>query len=118
MIRRPPRSTRTDTLFPYTTLFRSRARIIADQLTAIFGLRIGQAGGHAEAARRNERGFELEALRPDAVADVIGGPGAGGRRCAVVLGRAAELALIAVAPGEVAVAAVDVLDQRSDEHKS
>src|SRR3546814_16071628 len=26
MIRRPPRSTRTDTLFPYTTLFRSRFR--------------------------------------------------------------------------------------------
>src|SRR3546814_1915861 len=26
MIRRPPRSTRTDTLFPYTTLFRSRWR--------------------------------------------------------------------------------------------
>src|SRR3546814_12984618 len=25
MIRRPPRSTRTDTLFPYTTLFRSAA---------------------------------------------------------------------------------------------
>src|SRR3546814_18639108 len=33
MIRRPPRSTRTDTLFPYTTLFRSqlagRARAMA-----------------------------------------------------------------------------------------
>src|SRR3546814_5656153 len=29
MIRRPPRSTRTDTLFPYTTLFRSH-RIIGD----------------------------------------------------------------------------------------
>src|SRR3546814_5048380 len=28
MIRRPPRSTRTDTLFPYTTLFRS-ARLLA-----------------------------------------------------------------------------------------
>src|SRR3546814_18635244 len=27
MIRRPPRSTRTDTLFPYTTLFRSLARL-------------------------------------------------------------------------------------------
>src|SRR3546814_2614762 len=27
MIRRPPRSTRTDTLFPYTTLFRSSAAI-------------------------------------------------------------------------------------------
>src|SRR3546814_10263295 len=26
MLRRPPRSTRTDTLFPYTTLFRSAAR--------------------------------------------------------------------------------------------
>src|SRR3546814_14428044 len=26
MIRRPPRSTRTDTLFPYTTLFRSAER--------------------------------------------------------------------------------------------
>src|SRR3546814_6078530 len=26
MIRRPPRSTRTDTLFPYTTLFRSSTR--------------------------------------------------------------------------------------------
>src|SRR3546814_5709371 len=26
MIRRPPRSTRTDTLFPYTTLFRSLSR--------------------------------------------------------------------------------------------
>src|SRR3546814_1742549 len=39
MIRRPPRSTRTDTLFPYTTLFRSRgadtdreARLVLDGL--------------------------------------------------------------------------------------
>src|SRR3546814_9460714 len=29
IIRRPPRSTRTDTLFPYTTLFRSRVQGIA-----------------------------------------------------------------------------------------
>src|SRR3546814_16155859 len=29
MIRRPPRSTRTDTLFPYTTLFRSHGRLVA-----------------------------------------------------------------------------------------
>src|SRR3546814_2267645 len=27
MIRRPPRSTRTDTLFPYTTLFRSKVQV-------------------------------------------------------------------------------------------
>src|SRR3546814_10106981 len=30
MIRRPPRSTRTDTLFPYTTLFRSRLGVLPD----------------------------------------------------------------------------------------
>src|SRR3546814_20327827 len=29
MIRRPPRSTRTDTLFPYTTLFRSVDRVVS-----------------------------------------------------------------------------------------
>src|SRR3546814_2160965 len=34
MIPRPPRSTRTDTLFPYTTLFRSRIR---EELAAIEG---------------------------------------------------------------------------------
>src|SRR3546814_5583748 len=38
MIRRPPRSTRTDTLFPYTTLFRSRT-----------------AQGDPEGARRGRR---------------------------------------------------------------
>src|SRR3546814_9086981 len=32
MIRRPPRSTRTDTLFPYTTLFRSDRRLSAGRL--------------------------------------------------------------------------------------
>src|SRR3546814_10484229 len=34
MIRRPPRSTRTDTLFPYTTLFRSavNGRLVIDRL--------------------------------------------------------------------------------------
>src|SRR3546814_3315637 len=30
MIRRPPRSTRTDTLFPYTTLFRSGGKAVID----------------------------------------------------------------------------------------
>src|SRR3546814_16868826 len=32
MIRRPPRSTRTDTLFPYTTLFRSSAVDISEEV--------------------------------------------------------------------------------------
>src|SRR3546814_14355917 len=44
MIRRPPRSTRTDTLFPYTTLFRSRRSVQADgQLSRRPGLRAGTA---------------------------------------------------------------------------
>src|SRR3546814_13922033 len=34
MIRRPPRSTRTDTLFPYTTLFRSLGNIYRMLLSA------------------------------------------------------------------------------------
>src|SRR3546814_8295598 len=34
MIRRPPRSTRTDTLFPYTTLFRSSKRPIMGRIAA------------------------------------------------------------------------------------
>src|SRR3546814_11350248 len=33
MIRRPPRATRTDTLLPYTTLFRSTGTLVADALT-------------------------------------------------------------------------------------
>src|SRR3546814_4371297 len=47
MIRRPPRSTRTDTLFPYTTLFRSVA--IACTNDKIFG-RLAELMGHPEVA--------------------------------------------------------------------
>src|SRR3546814_5698879 len=36
MIRRPPRSTRTDTLFPYTTLFRSWKKVIDVNLHGMF----------------------------------------------------------------------------------
>src|SRR3546814_1138287 len=43
MIRRPPRSTRTDTLFPYTTLFRSmRYKLMGWAIAAFF---MGIAGG-------------------------------------------------------------------------
>src|SRR3546814_6858468 len=48
MIRRPPRSTRTDTLFPYTTLFRSALTAAADPFTWLpaataAGIQIGGA---------------------------------------------------------------------------
>src|SRR3546814_4185505 len=41
MIRRPPRSTRTDTLFPYTTLFRSKSVLdLVSQRRAVGGERL------------------------------------------------------------------------------
>src|SRR3546814_346689 len=48
MIRRPPRSTRTDTLFPYTTLFRSRAP--ARSAAGLPGLRLADHGPGADPA--------------------------------------------------------------------
>src|SRR3546814_12733341 len=44
MIRRPPRSTRTDTLFPYTTLFRSRELAFAAPEAAAQGWANAAAG--------------------------------------------------------------------------
>src|SRR3546814_16994078 len=38
MIRRPPRSTRTDTLFPYTTLFRSASALTPERQELLFNL--------------------------------------------------------------------------------
>src|SRR3546814_6591706 len=56
MIRRPPRSTRTDTLFPYTTLFRSIARKGAQRLAVA---RIG-----ACAAGVPDAGHHIAAVGP------------------------------------------------------
>src|SRR3546814_9452752 len=51
MIRRPPRSTRTDTLFPYTTLFRSVARLARSLVLAGEIERIGERRRRRWAAR-------------------------------------------------------------------
>src|SRR3546814_7971931 len=48
MIRRPPRSTRTDTLFPYTTLFRSIVITIAFSVGVTLGLIAGFFRGTVE----------------------------------------------------------------------
>src|SRR3546814_1527161 len=46
MIRRPPRATRTDTLFPYTTLCRSILRLkVEDFLMEIFGKFVTKPSG-------------------------------------------------------------------------
>src|SRR3546814_4751988 len=51
MIRRPPRSTRTDTRFPYTTLFRSSGRHLGDR-TADDPDRTGQHRAYRRACQR------------------------------------------------------------------
>src|SRR3546814_2311174 len=62
MIRRPPRSTRTDTLFPYTTLFRSDgacARLLWRELNGALGKRPSVEAHHVDAVCEVEvaRGF-------------------------------------------------------------
>src|SRR3546814_5348906 len=60
MIRRPPRSTRTDTLFPYTTLFRSGdqrlARLAAEGLLGREEGEFGELLGDGAAALGAARG--------------------------------------------------------------
>src|SRR3546814_13477481 len=65
MIRRPPRSTRTDTLFPYTTLFRSFQvlRLALAFLRRAFSGHIGPAGGPSRRLFRIARRFIGQALR-------------------------------------------------------
>src|SRR3546814_10108705 len=57
MIRRPPRSTRTDTLFPYTTLFRSEA-----DRECRAGAHLQEAG---EAGRRRAGGGEHRCIQDE-----------------------------------------------------
>src|SRR3546814_7959160 len=79
MIRRPPRSTRTDTLFPYTTLFRSpvadRGRVAAGQGLADIDRAVGRChagisqsstvgGARAGRAARARSGFSSKARHP------------------------------------------------------
>src|SRR3546814_9252266 len=59
MIRRPPRSTRTDTLVPYTTLFRSQ--------TAIYRT-IGSEGSHRLSFQNWQRAADLGIELPEASA--------------------------------------------------
>src|SRR3546814_2375650 len=76
MIRRPPRSTRTDTLFPYTTLFRS-VIVLADEawhpgIVGIAAARIrekferpvligGMVGDYVKGSGRSMMGYDLGA---------------------------------------------------------
>src|SRR3546814_2036379 len=61
MIRRPPRSTRTDTLFPYTTLFRSAAPAPPPPAPSA-PLPRPRGGGARTSARSEEHTSELQSL--------------------------------------------------------
>src|SRR3546814_19500001 len=102
MIRRPPRSTRTDTLFPYTTLFRStngvtipagtelarvdgaRFLVTADATvaagTAALAVEAEEAGpdGHTEAARQLTFISPIAGIQAAATADEDGPTGGAG----------------------------------------
>src|SRR3546814_15913556 len=67
MIRRPPRSTRTDTLFPYTTLFRSVGGVTAGADARGFGrARHPRRIDHMPVAIQIDFGHGVEILRRDA----------------------------------------------------
>src|SRR3546814_19006346 len=84
MIRRPPRSTRTDTLFPYTTLFRSPR---AARRTAVMRLRLLQDAARRALTDRHRLGLWLNRRDPmrlfadrhyldEAIERLFGGQGA------------------------------------------
>src|SRR3546814_7182301 len=63
MIRRPPRSTRTDTLFPYTTPFRSREGRTIALVGPLADSRANMQGTWAVSARPEDSVTVLEGLR-------------------------------------------------------
>src|SRR3546814_11713792 len=67
MIRRPPRSTRTDTLFPYTTLFRSSRRLLAPAGSGAAG-RTADPAVACRTCRVRSRGL---AAGPDRLAHIV-----------------------------------------------
>src|SRR3546814_3215504 len=77
MIRRPPRSTRTDTLFPYTTLFRSHGaahgaaghRADDDQLHADHHRALDPASGAGAPADTAQSGADRAVAVPELLRD-------------------------------------------------
>src|SRR3546814_12887524 len=73
MIPRPPRATRTDTLFPYTTLFRSEVQLARLALGAQLGQGAHQVAAHgaAHAAVAELDDFFLAVLHQQIVVDAF-----------------------------------------------
>src|SRR3546814_1166540 len=99
MIRRPPRSTRTDTLFPYTTLFRSPAPSLSKNWrqgscsNRRTHRKISERRRSCSTARRRRDCPQNQIQRPGARADgIIRPPDAGGspRKCCRIDGPRSE----------------------------
>src|SRR3546814_4261092 len=80
MIRRPPRSTRTDTLFPYTTLFRS-----LDRAHSVLAPQFAGLADHA-----GDRPEPVRCARPDGMGGADGVDSAVGCRRSQWPGRSEE----------------------------
>src|SRR3546814_1638226 len=92
MIRRPPRSTRTDTLFPYTTLFRSDR--LTESLAVLRGL-----WDDGPCSFEGEH-YRIDGLDGRPKPATLGGPplviGGGGRRVLQLAAREADIVAINV----------------------
>src|SRR3546814_4081706 len=88
MIRRPPRSTRTDTLFPYTTLFRSLAAAGLGAVRA--GTAMGSAASTAYTLGQEGAGSSSVGAGLGGVASAAGSAARSRMTAALGLGEAAE----------------------------
>src|SRR3546814_11596891 len=79
MIRRPPRSTRTDTLFPYTTLFRSEIERPDEPHGDVFRQAAALAGKNEQIAREEQHRADAGAVAREA-AGPCGGCHRGGEQ--------------------------------------
>src|SRR3546814_7544140 len=79
MIRRPPRSTRTDTLFPYTTLFRSRPGLCPERVGSELGRRLAHVGGDGGQREGDRMLAAVESDGDAVVGEGLDGAGYGSR---------------------------------------
>src|SRR3546814_8025223 len=112
MLRRPPRSTRTDTLFPYTTLFRSRPR-----LALVQGLCLGFAqrrfdGRNIDSAARERHGRQAIEAGADRIGAGLRRPEARVAALGKELQRLVRLRHAEHTPG------LGAVGERSEEHTS
>src|SRR3546814_18614649 len=109
MILRPPRSTRTDTLFPYTTLFRSAPKAVPEDDAVVKVVVDGEETEVTVGSLKRLAGQEAALTRKSQEVEVVGG------RAALMIQGAIEVVLEELAPYK----AIDwlTLRDRSEERR-